>query len=149
MTALVVVAGLAAVAVAALRWLRVAQREHYIAGSCIAVALRWLRVRPASLGGLLVALVAWAVAVAARHYGVKAPSYLRPRRHTGAIPVLTRVTELRHLGNGRQGGAAATRCRRHPPRHPVAAAFGLPGSRGDWDDRRPALHSWDEAAFSR
>ncbi len=37
-----------------------------------------------------------AVAVAARHYGVKAPSYLRPKRHTGAIPVLTKVTELRH-----------------------------------------------------
>jgi succinate-semialdehyde dehydrogenase / glutarate-semialdehyde dehydrogenase len=37
-----------------------------------------------------------AVAVAARHYGLKAPSYLKPKRHTGAIPVLTRITELRH-----------------------------------------------------
>ncbi|MDX3071872.1 succinic semialdehyde dehydrogenase [Streptomyces sp. MI02-7b] len=37
-----------------------------------------------------------AVAVAARHYGLKAPSYLRPKRHTGAIPVLTKVVELRH-----------------------------------------------------
>lgn len=37
-----------------------------------------------------------AVAVAARHYGRKAPSYLRPRRHTGAVPVLTKVTEQRH-----------------------------------------------------
>ncbi|MET8828423.1 succinic semialdehyde dehydrogenase [Streptomyces sp. NPDC004610] len=37
-----------------------------------------------------------AVAVAARHYGRRAPAYLRPRRHTGAIPALTRVTELRH-----------------------------------------------------
>ncbi|MEU2725325.1 succinic semialdehyde dehydrogenase [Streptomyces smyrnaeus] len=37
-----------------------------------------------------------AVAVAARHYGRKAPSYLRPKRHTGAIPALTKVTELRH-----------------------------------------------------
>ncbi|MDX3240004.1 succinic semialdehyde dehydrogenase [Streptomyces sp. ME03-5709C] len=37
-----------------------------------------------------------AVAVAARHYGVKAPSYLRPKRHVGAIPVLTKVRELRH-----------------------------------------------------
>jgi len=37
-----------------------------------------------------------AVAVAARHYGRKAASYLRPRRHTGAFPVLTRVRELRH-----------------------------------------------------
>lgn len=35
------------------------------------------------------------VAVAARHYGRKAPAYLRPRRHTGAVPVLTKVTEQR------------------------------------------------------
>ncbi len=37
-----------------------------------------------------------AVAVAARHYGRRAAAYLKPRRHTGAIPALTRVTELRH-----------------------------------------------------
>ncbi|MEU4165770.1 succinic semialdehyde dehydrogenase [Streptomyces sp. NPDC026665] len=37
-----------------------------------------------------------AVLVAARHYGLKAPSYLRPKRHAGAIPTLTKVTELRH-----------------------------------------------------
>ncbi|MFH0516696.1 succinic semialdehyde dehydrogenase [Streptomyces sp. M41] len=37
-----------------------------------------------------------AVAVAARHYGRKAHAYLKPKRHTGAIPALTRVTELRH-----------------------------------------------------
>ncbi|GAT82085.1 succinate-semialdehyde dehydrogenase [Streptomyces sp. F-3] len=37
-----------------------------------------------------------AVAVAARHYGRRASAYLRPRRHTGAVPVLTKVTELRH-----------------------------------------------------
>lgn len=36
-----------------------------------------------------------AVTVAARHYGRKAPSYLRPKGHTGAIPTLTKVTELR------------------------------------------------------
>lgn len=36
-----------------------------------------------------------AVAVAARHYGRKAPSYLRPRGHTGVVPTLTKVTELR------------------------------------------------------
>ncbi|MGW7351698.1 succinic semialdehyde dehydrogenase [Streptomyces sp. NPDC054784] len=36
-----------------------------------------------------------AVAVAARHYGRKAPSYLGAKRHTGAIPALTKVTELR------------------------------------------------------
>ncbi|MGW3422833.1 succinic semialdehyde dehydrogenase [Streptomyces phaeochromogenes] len=37
-----------------------------------------------------------AVAVAARHYGRKAVSYLRPKRHAGAVPTLTKVTELRH-----------------------------------------------------
>ncbi|MFD2685712.1 succinic semialdehyde dehydrogenase [Streptomyces phyllanthi] len=37
-----------------------------------------------------------AVAVAARHYGRKAVSYLNPKRHAGAMPTLTRVTELRH-----------------------------------------------------
>ncbi|MEU3187089.1 succinic semialdehyde dehydrogenase [Streptomyces sp. NPDC006923] len=37
-----------------------------------------------------------AVVVAARHYGRAAVSYLRPRRHPGAVPVLTKATELRH-----------------------------------------------------
>lgn len=36
-----------------------------------------------------------AVAVAARHYGRKAPAYLRPRGHTGVVPTLTKVTEFR------------------------------------------------------
>ncbi|MEU6082185.1 succinic semialdehyde dehydrogenase [Streptomyces sp. NPDC047108] len=36
-----------------------------------------------------------AVASASRHYGRKAPAYLRPKRHTGAVPVLTKATELR------------------------------------------------------
>ncbi|MEO3974147.1 succinic semialdehyde dehydrogenase [Streptomyces sp. CAU 1734] len=36
-----------------------------------------------------------AVAVAARHYGRAAGSYLRPGRHLGVIPLLTKVTELR------------------------------------------------------
>ncbi|MFE2374798.1 succinic semialdehyde dehydrogenase [Streptomyces sp. NPDC059398] len=36
-----------------------------------------------------------AVTVAARHYGRKAPSYLKPKGHTGAIPTFTKVTEVR------------------------------------------------------
>ncbi|MFF5333315.1 succinic semialdehyde dehydrogenase [Streptomyces sp. NPDC013181] len=36
-----------------------------------------------------------AVAVAARHYGRRASAYLRPKRHTGVVPALTKVTELR------------------------------------------------------
>jgi succinate-semialdehyde dehydrogenase / glutarate-semialdehyde dehydrogenase len=35
------------------------------------------------------------VAMAARHYGLKAPAYLKPKRHTGAIPALTKTVELR------------------------------------------------------
>ncbi|WP_128379149.1 succinic semialdehyde dehydrogenase [Streptomyces cavernae] len=36
------------------------------------------------------------LAIEARHYGRRAAAYLRPKRHTGAIPTLTKVTELRH-----------------------------------------------------
>ncbi|MEV8389522.1 MULTISPECIES: succinic semialdehyde dehydrogenase [unclassified Streptomyces] len=35
------------------------------------------------------------LAVEARHYGRAAASYLRPKRHTGVVPTLTKVTELR------------------------------------------------------
>lgn len=35
-------------------------------------------------------------ALVARHYGVHAPRYLRPKRRRGAIPVLTRTLELHH-----------------------------------------------------
>ncbi|MFF7728415.1 succinic semialdehyde dehydrogenase [Streptomyces sp. NPDC008001] len=37
-----------------------------------------------------------AVAVGARHYGRRGPAYLRPKGHSGVLPVLTKVTELRH-----------------------------------------------------
>jgi succinate-semialdehyde dehydrogenase/glutarate-semialdehyde dehydrogenase len=37
-----------------------------------------------------------AVAVAARHYGRRAAAYLGRKRHAGAVPVLTQVTEVRH-----------------------------------------------------
>ncbi|GHJ35024.1 succinic semialdehyde dehydrogenase [Streptomyces sp. TS71-3] len=36
------------------------------------------------------------VLVTARHYGRGAAAYLRPKRRMGAVPTLTRVTELRH-----------------------------------------------------
>src|SRR5690606_8663342 len=38
-----------AAALALLRWLRVSQREHYIAGSCSTVLWRWVRRRPPNL----------------------------------------------------------------------------------------------------
>jgi UDP-N-acetylmuramoyl-tripeptide--D-alanyl-D-alanine ligase len=40
------VAALAAMVIADFRWLRVMQREHYIPGTCLTVALRWARKRP-------------------------------------------------------------------------------------------------------
>ncbi|WP_405586420.1 succinic semialdehyde dehydrogenase [Streptomyces sp. NBC_01190] len=35
------------------------------------------------------------VATEARHYGLKGPAYLRPKHHSGAIPLLTKAVELR------------------------------------------------------
>jgi len=52
-----------ATALAGIRWLRVAQREHYIAGSVSRFALRWWRRGPGSVAGAAAALagavVAW------------------------------------------------------------------------------------------
>ena len=66
MTALSWLAGLAAgasLALGLLRWLRVAQREHYIAGSCRTTAWRWMRRRSPNhlLGALAVIGVVGAV----------------------------------------------------------------------------------------
>ncbi len=47
-----------ATAMAGLRWLRVAQREHYLAGSCLRFARRWWTLRPGSAALGLVAMVA-------------------------------------------------------------------------------------------
>ncbi len=57
------VAGLCAFScgVALVRWLRVSQREHYIAGSCLKFTVRWLRVRP--LNGVLIGFVVMVVAL--------------------------------------------------------------------------------------
>ncbi len=41
MTAVAVLAGLVAAGLAGMRWLRVAQREHYLVGSCTRFARRW------------------------------------------------------------------------------------------------------------
>ena len=62
---------LIAIVVADFRWLRVMQREHYIVGSCLTVAVRWARVRPpnqvlAPVMGVaaIVALLGWLPSVA-------------------------------------------------------------------------------------
>lgn len=63
MTTAVVVALTAAAAVAGLRWLRVAQREHYLAGSVTRFAWRWWSLDAVSIGMALLGVVA-AVATA-------------------------------------------------------------------------------------
>ena len=56
MKALAVAAGLGAAAAAALRWLRVAQREHYLPGSVSRFAWRWWTLGPNGVLGLAVVL---------------------------------------------------------------------------------------------
>ncbi|MCU1546964.1 MAG: hypothetical protein JWP30_2064, partial [Homoserinimonas sp.] len=55
----------AALVVSGLRWLRVAQREHYIAGWVGRIALLWYQRRPVNLGVLLIAATLWLGGVAA------------------------------------------------------------------------------------
>jgi UDP-N-acetylmuramoyl-tripeptide--D-alanyl-D-alanine ligase len=50
--------GLVALALSGVRWLRVAQREHYIPGSCRTTAGRWIRRRPPNSLLAVVAVVA-------------------------------------------------------------------------------------------
>jgi UDP-N-acetylmuramoyl-tripeptide--D-alanyl-D-alanine ligase len=50
--------------VAAVRWLRVAQREHYIPGSTTRFAVRWWRSRPVDVALVVAALAAVGVSVA-------------------------------------------------------------------------------------
>jgi len=65
MTFTAILLGAAATAIALLRWLRVAQREHYLAGSSVTAAWRWIRVRPpnGALALLVVAGIGAAVGV--------------------------------------------------------------------------------------
>jgi len=77
-----VLLGVAATLIALLRWLRVAQREHYLPGSCATTAWRWIRVRPpnavvaalavAGIGEVLGAQAAGHSAVAAVAVGLLA-----------------------------------------------------------------------------
>lgn len=72
MTPLVVVATVAASCAAALRWVRVAQREHYHAGSCWTTAVRWTRRRPPNAVLAPAAVVSAAAALAASVVGAHA-----------------------------------------------------------------------------
>src|SRR6266581_6008442 len=90
------VAGALTVAVAlpgGLRWLRIAQREHYIAGSVTRFAVRWWTARPWNLasGLVLAASVAaawaglWEGAVASAAVSLVAPAGLSYRGRTAPL----------------------------------------------------------------
>jgi UDP-N-acetylmuramoyl-tripeptide--D-alanyl-D-alanine ligase len=66
-SAVVVLAAMAATGVAAVRWLRVAQREHYLPGSATRFALRWWRL--GTVNDLL-----WAAAVIGTGFSVTTPA---------------------------------------------------------------------------
>ncbi len=61
LAAVVLAAALAAILPASLRWLRVAQREHYVPGAALRFALRWWTVTPANRALGLAGLVGAAV----------------------------------------------------------------------------------------
>ena len=99
--AAVAVVGAGACGVAALRWLRVAQREHYLAGSTTRFAARWWRCTPAnttlfSLG--VVALLAdfiWPLAgLVAAAVGLVGPLGLGVRGRTSPLAWTRRLRTL-------------------------------------------------------
>lgn len=96
---------LAGFALASLRWLRVAQREHYIAPWVGVLARLWLRVRPINLALAIVILVLSLVAVAPRlatMLGGGVPAELR----WAVIPALVLLLVF-PLGLGIRGRSSA------------------------------------------
>ena len=65
MTVVAVAAGVAAAIVALVRWLRVSQREHYLAGSCLTTAFRWAQRRPPNAPLAIVTVLLFLAAVIA------------------------------------------------------------------------------------
>jgi UDP-N-acetylmuramoyl-tripeptide--D-alanyl-D-alanine ligase len=94
-------AALLALGVSGYRWLRVAQREHYIAGSCAATARRWITTRQpnAVLAAASVALLGLAVGVD-RWFAVPAAAlagafpWPMPLRGTPPLAFTRRATTL-------------------------------------------------------
>jgi UDP-N-acetylmuramoyl-tripeptide--D-alanyl-D-alanine ligase len=66
-TTVAAIAGLLAIVVTGVRWLRVMQREHYIADSCFTTARRWILRRPLEKVALIPALAGAVVALVAPH----------------------------------------------------------------------------------
>ncbi len=98
-----VVVGLCGLATlpAGIRWLRVAQREHYLPGSVSRFALRWWRSRPSNvalgIGALVCAglAVQWPIAaVGTALAGAVGPIGLRLRARTAALDWTARLIRL-------------------------------------------------------
>ena len=112
-----VVFGLVASAIGSLRWLRVAQREHYLAGSTARFASRWWRTQPLNLAALLVAVAGISAAafwppsgIATVLVGLTAPVGLSIRGRTSALawtPRLRRVALALFVIDGVVLGAVA------------------------------------------
>src|SRR5580698_11356432 len=86
---------------AGIRWLRVAQREHYIPGSVSRFALRWWRSRPSNIALGIAALacagisVQWPIAaVGTALAGAFGPLGLRLRARTAALDWTPRLSRL-------------------------------------------------------
>ena len=98
---LIAVAGLAAIILSALRWLRVAQREHYLPGSTSRFALRWWTTSEINMvGGILaiagtIATSRWgAVAVVPVLVVAIGPVGLSPRGRTSQLAWTRRLRSL-------------------------------------------------------
>ena len=128
--AVVAVVGIAAVCVAGLRWLRVAQREHYLAGSATRFAWRWWRCTALNAALLSVGVVALVAAfvwpwfgLAAALVGVIGPVGLGVRGRTSKLAWTRRLRTVAVV-------SVAAR-RSHGPR----------GSSSSIGSPRPARHS--------
>ena len=109
MSALAVAAGLAAAVASGLRWLRVAQREHYLAGSASRFAVRWWGTGPNLLLALAVVLgivlaaraplaaVAGCAALAVGPFGLSLRGRTSPLAWTRRLRTLAAVWAGLHL----------------------------------------------------
>lgn len=110
LTVAAAVVALASVGIADYRWLRVMQREHYIPGECLTVALRWARKRPPNQVLALVMCAAALLALAGRPAAVAGAASLLAAASAAAFPVampvlgqeqrLVRTARLRRLAVG-------------------------------------------------